>query len=327
MGTEQPRAQPPGGTFRGWIRDLHRRGRVALATLYIIPIATLLGSLFQHQAVRFSSLSVDQLRLILYAVQAAVVLVLSFTIPKVWPSPEVLARLKREGADMVRVGERAQEFASLWTNGWFCWFLLYSCMAILGLHTFFAGGQAPWYSAPAQNLLNNVQTVFFFLAFRELRFPTYGKSSPQFRWIAIVLTIAGIEALLLSAPDPVAKTWGVGVSEVVGWCTGFVAGTAIALLVGRLETKLINTSVLLSGALYFYAAIQGAFFVFLENPKLALILTSLAFVLKVVLYTFIAWLLGSGMLCFYLSQMQGLDAIVPGNKEQFFADVRREHSE
>lgn len=311
-----------------WLRNLRRKAQVAFATLYLIPLATLLWTLLRTEAVQGFSLSLEVLRVSLYGIQAVVVLILSFTVPRPRPTRDELAALSIEHVDVKRAGESAREFFSLWTTAWFCWGLLYAGFALLGLHTMFNQGvKPPWFQEPLLNLLNNIQTLFLVLCFRELRFPTHETKNPQFRAIALLLLIAAMESVLRFAPSPIADTWGKTFGQVVGWSTGFAAGTAIALLVGRLESRFIDLHVLIAAVLYLYAAIQAPFIDFSQNKQLALVLTSLAFILKIVLYTVVAWLLSSKKLIFYLAQMQALDQYVPEKESTFFASTTTARAE
>jgi hypothetical protein len=91
---------------------------------------------------------------------------------------------------------------------------------------------------------------------------------------------------------------------------GLLSGVGIALLVGRLESKLIDTSRWIVAALYAYAVLQFAYPILtVNNPEKSLtflLLTSLALLLKVLLFWEFRRIITSGVLTYYMFEYRRL---------------------
>jgi hypothetical protein len=106
---------------------------------------------------------------------------------------------------------------------------------------------------------------------------------------------------------------------------GLLSGVAIALLVGRLESRLINSSRWVVAALYAYAVLQFAYPVLtLNNPQKALtflFITSLALVLKVLLFSEFRRIIISGELTYYMFEYRRLSDSGSAEKDRIMEDL------
>jgi hypothetical protein len=104
---------------------------------------------------------------------------------------------------------------------------------------------------------------------------------------------------------------------------GFAAGLSLALLAGRLESKLVGAPLYVNVLLYLYAAIQGSFVFLPDDLVVMLLLTSVAFIFKMVLFLFMAWFIDSGVVIFYLHEVRSLFNTMPKRRRQFVIEVER----
>jgi hypothetical protein len=112
---------------------------------------------------------------------------------------------------------------------------------------------------------------------------------PWGKWIGVALAAFLAEAVLSIAPQT--REFG---NELGAWTSGFAGGVALAMLVGRLDSKFLNAPVRVLALLYLYAVIQSVWAVFEDWPRLALILTRTALLLKGLLFGLCAWLMETG---------------------------------
>jgi hypothetical protein len=246
-----------------------------------------------------------------------------------------------------KANESSIEFSQMWRLAWLAWAILYFAWSYIVLQaltsgkTLLSGSNVPrgwlevwlplnvprgwlevWF--PLIGLFNNLSTVFLIMCYRELTFPTEskeeGKRLPLSALVAILVTIVGFVAGLefMSGGNDSLKSIGV----VTGWTGGFAAGAVIALLTGRLESRLINPPLTITVILYLYASIQATFTLFPTNIELMIIITSAAFLFKVILFLLIHWLLSSGVLIFYLAEIGVRHETTPRRRKRFVEAVQ-----
>lgn len=141
------------------------------------------------------------------------------------------------------------------------------------------------------NCLNNAQSAVILLLFWVLTFP---RDTKQLFMIVLVVVLGTTVSALL---DLAFK----GSMDLIG---GLFAGVAIALWVGRLDSKFLMAPQLAIVALYFYAILQATWFVFHEESDRVLVIAGLAMVLKVVIYLVSSWLLSSGRLLYFFQELR-----------------------
>ncbi len=319
-----PELPPVPESFKIWVGQRGQKAKGAFEALIAIPGLTLVFGLLARDFLPSNQLNIKAITIGVLLFQAVTVSVLFAFIPK---APKLQKGLKDRGPareKLQRLEEGADKFTDLWSRAWACWALLYFGLGVSLLLQDWFPNLDLWAMAPLKNFLNNMQTAFFLMCFRELRKPTHhDKSSPLFAAILIVVVVAVFEALFLIPGNPVRDNLGLPLSKVLGWASGCIGGTAIALLVGRLETKLIDAPVLMTTLFYLYASIQGAFPFLTNDSYLTLVFTSLAFLFKLLLFLFMAWLIQSGVLQFYFSKMLELDDRTPEQRREFLMSAVR----
>ena len=99
--------------------------------------------------------------------------------------------------------------------------------------------------------------------------------------------------------------------------SGVAGAIAMALLVGRLQSKFLGPRLWLLIALYSYTAIQPLFLYLEKNDIWAVVLIDFALILKCLLYLYTAWLFQSGDLLFYFARVRRIYRTVPEQRKAF----------
>lgn len=204
-----------------------------------------------------------------------------------------------------------------WLAIWFTWIALY-CI-------FFAdeiwpdlsvrvGGTRPVPVWPVTiDVLNNISTLLFFVCsvvLREITVPTENpiaalRRLPQkcyrvYAYGAAVIISLTVAEILYHGLWPA----GSYESNAFQWLGGYAGGVALALFVGRLESRFIEPPVWLIIVLYVYAVIQGGLGAFHLTPTHKFVLLDCAFVFKCLLFLFVSWLFESGVLEQYFEEVR-----------------------
>jgi hypothetical protein len=95
----------------------------------------------------------------------------------------------------------------------------------------------------------------------------------------------------------------INIFDVISSCLN---GVALALVVGRLGSKIIDPGSITLGLLYFYAVIQPTAATFHVSPAAQLIATTVALPLKVLLWLVFIWAFTTGILSEYVREMRVL---------------------
>lgn len=190
-----------------------------------------------------------------------------------------------------------------WSALWIIWLFFYIFLAWRFWHwpssTPPTGDHAMAVSIAA-NFANNAQTAVLFALYWELSESTFVpdgrggyKRAEKALW-PILITMVMCAAIAEFA------LWGHVWAKLFPTIEGVLAGVAIALFAGRLDSKRIRPPRFLIGALYFYACIQSLF-AFLDDPEeLGLAVFSTALLLKVAMFLLVYWVFVSGRLVYYV---------------------------
>ncbi len=250
-----------------------------------------------------------------------VIFLLLALLPRPWVDPG-----ETEGAShALKVAARAlRDFRRYWGLAWMAWVFLYFAIttaAFFGL--FSVNGGVP--SRPSEglallllNLLQNCGTVLLFLCYEVVAKPTIGDDLRRRQvlsteaWFAAVALVTFAEGAVVWSGAWASQQW-------FAWLSGFGQGMALALLVGRFDSKYVNPPAITIAMLYLYAVIQGAWPVLRYEDSLMLILTFVALVLKCLLFLFVSWLFESNVILFYLARMRRLDQSVARERSEFLA--------
>lgn len=315
--TRIPEAEPTSAgqaSFAGWLF----RWRNTL--LWISVVGSLVTAYFLSRGLGGASSSP--------AVQGThflVVLLLLTRLPRHWMEPELYQRASHR----LKVASKAtRDFRRYWGSAWLCWVFLYFTMTVatwlglLPLPTDQApvGIEARW-TWLLLNLCQNSGTVLLFRCYEVVARPTIKDDLsrkqvlPTEAWLALVALATIAEGIALWSLPWEDQQW-------FGWLSGFGQGMALALLVGRFDSKYVDPPAVTVGLLYFYAVIQGAWPVFRYEDDLMLVLTFVALVLKCLLFLFVSWLFDSHVILFYLGRMRELDQNVRQDRAQFLSRYR-----
>lgn len=158
------------------------------------------------------------------------------------------------------------------------------------------------------DLVNNSQSALLFLLYFVMNENTSARSpaTPWRRVALAVLAAAAVEGFIF---------WGAG-SEVsfaaardrIALFGGVVGGAALALFLGRLESKFIFPPGGVKGLLYLYAGVQPLYALFYREQVwehwATVVLWSYGLVGKTVLFLFVYWTLEKGRMLFYMAQIR-----------------------
>lgn len=140
------------------------------------------------------------------------------------------------------------------------------------------------------NFFNNLQSLVVLLLFWVLAYPRDTKKFFQIlmAFLVGILIYFVIELFL----------------NFSGIVVGIFGAIAMALWVGRLDSKYLMTPFLGIISLYFYAVLQVMWFVHHFDDEKILIITGFAMFLKVVVYLICSWLVESGKLLYFFEEMR-----------------------
>lgn len=93
----------------------------------------------------------------------------------------------------------------------------------------------------------------------------------------------------------------INISEAASSCLN---GVALALVIGRLGSKVVDPGSITLGLLYFYAVIQPTAAAFHHNPGAHLFATTVALPLKILLWLVIIWIFTTGILSEYVHDIR-----------------------
>jgi len=339
-------------TFWNWLGNHTKKTKTLYYAILAIPGSTAIFALImrtiQSKQAELKIPKLEWVILIIVSLQAIVIFILYWLIPHPSDLTEYsLSRIARslrdesngETSDIdPKSLEKSQgisiKFSRMWSNAWISWSILYFAWAVIIIVSLisnkdlFTKGETigtlhklSWLTS----LFNNLSSVFLYMCYRELAFPTKLIKEDQRQPLFSLLTLLGFVAVF----DYFLITANSAVSVIPEWVGSFIAGAIIALLIGRLESKLVDPPVIITALLYIYAAIQGSVVLFPRDPSLMLALTSAAFFFKIILFLLIYWLLSSGVLTFYLAEAAILHETTPQKRNSFVKAIQnpeREHS-
>lgn len=193
-----------------------------------------------------------------------------------------------------------QEYRKYWRLLLLSWVPLYVSFAI-----------ARFLSANAEGLeilFNILNTAMIVLCFNVLnRHLDEGSNKQGLTGSAsIVLIFAVILAVLIGIELSI-TILNIDATQLLNFgtiLTGIAAGIAMALYVGRLQSKFLRPGPALLILLYSYTAIQPLVLYIGRHPGWGMLLLDFALLLKCVLYLYMTWLFQSGLLLFYFAMAE-----------------------
>lgn len=208
-----------------------------------------------------------------------------------------------------KIAKDAQERATkYWQGILFTWVIFYGVLTFLLLPETEKNIPVFKIFSIASDLFNNLNTLLVILCYDVLNKPTEIKQgnpsigdSRLIIGLAFVFVFLVLEILSVS-PQPDAETK--YVLTEWGLLSGVIGGIAVALLIGRLQSAFLGPPRWLIIPLYSYIALQPLYAHFgghsAEEIRIAVALINAALILKCLLYLYMALLLKSGRLLFYL---------------------------
>jgi hypothetical protein len=193
--------------------------------------------------------------------------------------------------------ESSHQFLSLWFYIWTMWLVFY---AILSFHLFQPNADV----RTAQDACNLINAALLFLAYQTMVRPSTGAFRPGYHQdIVRVLVVC---AIVIAAEFAATRLFSDHVAAVRNWFDAFngvVSGVSLALVIGRLESRLIGVSIYILLILYTWAIIQFGYVLFSQPDDTSiLVLVSIALVGKVVLFDEINRISSTGILTYYMAQ-------------------------
>ncbi|HZD13497.1 MAG TPA: hypothetical protein VE177_08285 [Candidatus Binatus sp.] len=303
-------SEPPRSFWR-WALRLRNKFTWISSVGWLVTAGGYVYNLIKKNSDLLLGLDISTLAL---ALQTLIIFLLLCFLPRHWVPHD---RYERFSPKLKLAKKAANDFRDYWGYAWLTWGLLYITLT-LGVYSGIStgpGGTMQWNLL--LNFFQNCTTVLLLMCYEIIARPTLREDFtriqllPKEAWVGLVLLLAVIEGLLI--PIDAMSSYIV----VFQWISGFAQGFALALLVGRFESKYIEPPLLIVVLLYLYAIIQGAWPAMKEHAMLLLILTLLALALKCLLFLVVSWLLESGVIVFYLSRIRRLDEIVRQDRETF----------
>jgi hypothetical protein len=237
-----------------------------------------------------------------------------------------------------RASERLASFRLDWIVLWIAIFSFYAVMSLRAASRVFPGtamnspGAIDRYWFFVQNLVMNFSAVYFLFCYLNLAEPSGPhehdmklassirllaiKEKRRYIWLLFVtLTFANMLCTL-----GLNTYHGARVAFMI--ICGLASGVGLALLTGRFESRYINAPRFVLAALYVYAVNQSlyAFYdvrISGAEGELRPYISLLLLPLKLILFAFVSWLMKSGTLLFYLTQVPDMDAKIKDEWEQF----------
>lgn len=165
----------------------------------------------------------------------------------------------------------------------------------------------------ALNVANNFQTLSLIMLYLVITKSTVDpkQKDSKLPWTAgigvlVVITMIHLVMVFGSAwqkhvvISPEAFEWG---RKIFMWSSGLFAGIAMALVVGRFNSKNIDPPTWTVTLFYIYALIQVPWGAFEESTVLEPIIVLAALLLKCLLFLFVSWLLETGILFFFVDRV------------------------
>ena len=214
-------------------------------------------------------------------------------------------------SDNEEIRKALKDYAHYWRWLLISWLSLYVFLAVLG----FKGLDLSIRLSLFNTLLNNWNTGMLLLCFYVLNKQMKDESEKR---NLVDTPFIGVAFFLLIVLATVFEFMSVANIRKGASLTSGVAGAiAMALLVGRLQSKFLGPRLWLLIALYSYTAIQPLFLYLEKNDIWAVVLIDFALILKCLLYLYTAWLFQSGDLLFYFARVRRIYRTVPEQRKAF----------
>ena len=325
-------------TFEEWMRG-HGRGVTALFLTCVILTSAIsiwlyLSSGLTNQAKPFACLAQAVVILIAFAHSLLLARPRGFGSVGCATENNIKEAGYEDGRDLQSDSDKISRALKQYANHWrwllISWLCLYVFLAILGfkgldLSTLITNADGATQLLGIRlslfnTLLNNWNTGMLFLCFYVLNKQMKDESNKRnladtpFIGLAFFLLIVLTTVFEFMSVANISKAF---IPKGASLASGIAGAIAMALLVGRLQSKFLGPRLWLLIALYSYTAIQPLFLYLEKNDKWAILMINFALVLKCLLYLYTAWLLQSGDLLFYFARVRRIYRTVPVQRKAF----------
>jgi hypothetical protein len=292
----------------------------------------------------FGNIDTGFLSVVLYAVIALTLLVLLGVLHKRIPSLP-----PGQPPETRRAHRAVAQFMAQWKQLWTVWLIFYLAVGFQRFLVVSGTGTlhhlADYANAPLANValhaLNNAQTVVLYLCYHVITWTSlkpsgesggYEEQTPAHLAWSLLIIVTLVEAgCALVLPETLQAQVQTGFKVL----SGFGCGAAMAMVVGRLESKYAGSHPVLVFLFYLYALLQMTFLVFGSSAPAAAgaaaglpiaayeqdAVAAIALFLKVVLFAFVYWLIHSNRLLYYMVRIHELNGRVEGDWEQFSREL------
>jgi hypothetical protein len=310
-------------TFEEWMSG---RGRVITAVLFACVALTSAASIWLY----LSPNLIDQAKPFACLAQAVVILIAfahSLQMARPTGFGSVAGQQENDSkqagyenlrdleSDSEEIRRALKQYANYWRWLLISWLSLYVFLAVLGFKGLDLGIRLSLFNT----LLNNWNTGMLFLCFYVLNKQIKDESekrnladTPLIGFAFFLLMVLTVFEFM-SVAD-ISKSF---IPKGASLASGIAGAIAMALLVGRLQSKFLGPRLWLLIALYSYTAIQPLFLYLEKNDIWAVVLIDFALILKCLLYLYTAWLLQSGDLLFYFARVRRIYRTVPEQRKAF----------
>ena len=233
-------------------------------------------------------------------------------------------------SDSEKIRKALGQYANYWRWLLISWLSLYVFLAVLGFKGLDVSTLITNADVEIQllgirlslfnTLLNNWNTGMLFLCFYVLNKQMKDESDKRnladtpFIGFAFFLLIVLTTLFEFMSVANISKSF---IPKGASLASGIAGAIAMALLVGRLQSKFLGPRLWLLIALYSYTAIQPLFLYLEKNDIWAVVLIDFALILKCLLYLYTAWLFQSGDLLFYFARVRRIYRTVPEQRRAF----------
>ena len=310
-------------TFEEWMSG---RGRVITAVLFACVVLTSAASVWLYLSPNLT----DEAKPFACLAQAVVILI-AFAHSLLLARPTGFGSANRQQetdsrqagyenlrdlqSDSGEIRKALKQYANYWRWLLISWLALYVFLAVLGFKGLELGTRLSLFNT----LLNNWNTGMLFLCFYVLNKQIKDESekrnladTPLIGFAFFLLMVLTVFEFM-SVAD-ISKSF---IPKGASLASGIAGAIAMALLVGRLQSKFLGPRLWLLIALYSYTAIQPLFLYLEKNDIWAVVLIDFALSLKCLLYLYTAWLLQSGDLLFYFARVRRIYRTVPEQRRAF----------
>ena len=235
-------------------------------------------------------------------------------------------------SDSEKIRRALKQYANYWRWLLISWLSLYVFLAILGFRGLDVSSLISHADVEIQllgirlslfnTLLNNWNTGMLFLCFyvlnKQMKEETERRNlaDTPFIGFAFFLLIVLTTVFEFMSVANISKSF---IPKGASLASGVAGAIAMALLVGRLQSKFLGPRLWLLIVLYSYTAIQPLFLYLEKNDIWAVALIDFALILKCLLYLYTAWLFQSGDLLFYFARVRRIYRTVPEQRQAFRA--------